>query len=304
MAPYLSSIDRSNPNDVWLERFLAAYRGSNKEIYKLLMEAADDAERRLLELYGKDNIGAKVERAQINGTRKIIAEVLQELFRGRILPALRVGRQTSAVASVKAMNIWDDRILRGITDSPSQMKVLKKSLEETARRGIEVVVKREINGTIPLSRQVYKTEMLAKGQVNRAVNSGITRGNSAAKIAAEVKSMIQPNVRGGVAYAANRLARTEINNAFHAQSKASMKDRPWVSQVKWNLSKSHKPSGCLCEVYANVGNYNAQAIPNKPHPQCFCYVTPDVPSTEFILSQFENGFYDQWLGEQGIGRAA
>lgn len=298
------SIDRGNPRDVWLERFLSVYRESNREIYQLLVEASEDAEKRLIELYGKDNIGAKIERAQINGTRNVIAEVLKELFRGRILPALKSGRQNAAVASVRAANVWDDQILRLVTDSPSQRKILKKSLEETARKGIEVVVSREINGSLRLSRQVYKTEALARGQVNRAVNSGIARGNSAATIAKEVRSMIEPNVRGGVAYAANRLTRTEINNAYHAQSISTMKDRPWISQVEWRLSKSHKSTGCQCEMYAGIGTFSAFGIPMKPHPQCFCYTTPVVPSTEFILQQFDSGIYDQWLEEHEVSRAA
>ena len=281
-----------------------AYQFANRDIYKILVEASEDAEARILALSGRHGIGATVERSQLRAVRQVIAEVLKEVFRGKVLTSISNARADAAEQAVKATNVWDDRILRLVTDDASQRKVLKRSLEQTARRGIENTVLREIQGTIPLSRQVYKTEALAKGLIDRRVASGIASGQSAKKLADDVKSMIKPSVSGGVSYAANRLARSEINNAFHAQSIASMSDRPWISQSKWNLSGSHAPSGCACERYARIGVFAIGEIPKKPHPQCFCYITPEIPDTEFIIQQFESGMYDQWLGDNGARRAA
>lgn len=293
-----------DPKKVWLNRFLMSYQVANRDIYKILVEASEDAEARILDLVGKDGIGATVERAQLASVRQVIAEILKDLFRGKITTSISNARVDAAEQAVKAANVWDDRIIRLVVEDVSQRKVLKRSLEETARRNIENTVLREIQGTIPLSRQVYRTEALAKDLINRKVASGISSGQSARKMAAEVKSMIRPSVSGGVSYAANRLARSEINNAFHAQSIASMSDRPWVYKAKWNLSGSHNPSGCLCEQYARTEEFPVSNIPKKPHPQCFCFITPVVPSTEYILQQLDNGFYDQWLEGNGAARAA
>lgn len=299
-----SQLSLSDPKKVWLNRFLKVYNGANRDLYKILVEASEDAEKMILEIAGKSGIGATVERKQLTAIRSVIAEVLKELFRGKVSSTISEARMDAAESAVQAANVWDNRILRLVTEDLNQAKVLKKSLEQTARRNIENTVMREINGTMPLSKQVYRTEALAKDLINRRIASGVASGSSADKIARTVKDLIKPSVSGGVSYAANRLARTEINNAFHAQSVQSMKDRPWVSQAKWNLSKSHKPSGCMCERYAKVGEYPVNAVPNKPHPQCFCFITSVVPDTEFIIQQFESGMYDQWLSSNGQSGAA
>jgi len=83
-----------------------------------------------------------------------------------------------------------------------------------------------------------------------------------------------------VGYAAKRLARTEINNAFHAQAIADVQEKPWVEHVTWHLSKMHKPiPGDLCETYDGQ-QFSTDLVPLKPHPQC---VTGDT------LVQFPKG---------------
>lgn len=94
---------------------------------------------------------------------------------------------------------------------------------------------------------------------------------------------------------AKRLARTEMNNAFHAQAIEDMEDRPWIDFVRWHLSGSHKPSGDECEANARHGLFPADAVPPKPHPNCFCFITPEVPDRNTFLLELQMGRYDEWI---------
>jgi hypothetical protein len=82
-----------------------------------------------------------------------------------------------------------------------------------------------------------------------------------------------------------RLARTELNNAFHLSQIYSFYDRPYILGVKWNLSESH-PRPDECNEYAQgdhvgmgSGVFRVQDTPAKPHPNCFCYLTPVIDKT-------------------------
>lgn len=299
----LSELD---PKKVWLNRLLKVDRKYNAQITQALKESSEDIQERILSLNGKSNISSTVRRAQLVGASGVITEVLKELFRNSIGTIILEGRSESAVEVVKAANIWDDEILRQIIEDPSKRKVFKSSLEATAKRNIGATIAKVTGESIPLSRRLYRSEAIARGQISRVINSSLVAGDSADDLAAKAKKFVSPNVPGGANYVARRLARTEINNAFHSQSIQTLQDRPWVSQVNWRLSGSHVPDpGDKCERYANVGTYPASGVPRKPHPQCLCYITPITPSIEFIMSQFDNGVYDQWLSEQtGLARAA
>lgn len=90
-----------------------------------------------------------------------------------------------------------------------------------------------------------------------------------------------------------RLSRTEINNAFHEQQKRAG-DKPWVEGVKWNLSGSH-PRPDTCNDYANQSNglgrgvFKTGDVPDKPHPQCLCYLTYETLSPEAFLDALGTG---------------
>lgn len=106
--------------------------------------------------------------------------------------------------------------------------------------------------------------------------------------------MIDPGTPGGVSYAAKRLARTELNNAFHTTQRESAEVNPWVLGVKWNLSRSH-PVEDICDVLARGhsrgkprGVYLPGELPNKAHPQCLCYTTNEMmEEDDFINSVLE-----------------
>lgn len=166
-----------------------------------------------------------------------------------------------------------------------------------AREVVHTYFSRTVNN-IPLSSQVYKTNSLGQGWVDRAVNRVILQGGSWRDIAKAVAPMIDPNTPGGVSYAAKRLGRTELNNAFHTTQTRMGEENPWVEGQKWNLSRQH-PKTDDCDVMAKdvhvkgwaAGVYLASDVPRKPHPQCMCFITPETVSEDEFFDRLLKGDY-------------
>jgi hypothetical protein len=100
-----------------------------------------------------------------------------------------------------------------------------------------------------------------------------------------------------VSYAANRLARTEINNAYHAASWDRYNKSVIVDEVEWLLSSSH-PEDDICNDYATQSPFKKNAVPAKPHPNCYCYIVPSLPTEEQFLERLFAGEYgdEPWEG--------
>jgi hypothetical protein len=172
-----------------------------------------------------------------------------------------------------------------------------RSARSSAAQTTEVVQARLKISQIPLSDRVYQSQQLVTGQVDDIINSALSRGASARDLATDVRRFIRPDVRGGVRYAALRLGRTELNNAFHAAQVDTAIKTPWTTSVRWNLSGSH-PRPDQCNEYAEnagTGLWKPEEVPAKPHPNCLCYTTPETPSREEFVRQFTAGEYDSFV---------
>lgn len=144
-----------------------------------------------------------------------------------------------------------------------------------------------------LSSRVWKQESLHSGKVEDLIRQGLISGLSAKELARDVYEHVSPSTPGGASYAAMRLARTEINNAFHERQLEGA-NRPGVTAVKWNLSGSHKVPD-KCNVYAahgGNGHWPKDEVPEKPHPQCFCFLTYVMMEAGKFADAFERGDFD------------
>jgi hypothetical protein len=144
---------------------------------------------------------------------------------------------------------WEEPYYVASGLSRSERSKLRASTTAMSDRNVELMLRRFNTEQIPLSQQVYRTEKLASGWVDKVVNLGLGRGLTAREIAKEVKGSIRPDVQGGVAYAAMRLGRTEVNNSFHTAAIVSSADKPWVEGMHWHLSGSH-PKKDICNLLA------------------------------------------------------
>jgi hypothetical protein len=279
----------------WLGRYLAVERGFDDELYKVLTQSAKDVDKALVKLTDKTNISSRIRGTQLSLVHNEMRRQMRDLF-GPVSNLIRDHRKTAAKAAVEAGLYDQSRFLSMAFPNPADRAYYEESLKQTAQRNIESVMTRVLESHKPLSKNVYKTEALSKGMVDRAINAGLARGDSADDIAKSVRNLIDPKVPGGVSYAAKRLGRTEINNAYHAQSIHDAQEAPWTTEVRWNLSKVHKDDpGDACEEYADMGTFQVGHVPEKPHPNCRCYVTPELPDHEQFQQRLVAGQYDQYL---------
>lgn len=283
------------PDRRWLLEYVKLQADSDKRVAATLKDALDEADKALEAIDGKPGIGATVRRGQILNLRARLLKILATLFKG-VKEEIQYEREEASALAANLMFQDESAVWRIIESRDREREILRKNLEYQARRNIEARINAVVQPQLhTLSQRVYKSEALAKGQVTKMINQHLALGSSAADLAKDVRRFINPNVPGGVSYRAKMLARTEIINAFHAQSVSDMQNRPWIQQAQWNLSKSHNEQGCVCEKYAEQRLFHVDAIPLRPHPGCLCTVTPDIPNRETALKEFMTGQYAPWL---------
>lgn len=264
-----------------------------------LLEATRRIEDELSTLGAFDNIGAVVRSVQLMTAMTAISGTLADLWNalGDIIKAGQEDARTEALAMSFS---WDDLLFRmGLT--AKQRAAMKSSLLASSQFNVEAMLTRIYETRIPLAQQVYKTGALASGWVETRIDTALARGATVAELAKEVRDFVNPATRGGATYAARRLARTEINNAYHAVIIGHNADKPWNDGIKWNLSGSH-PVVDRCDDYARrdhsglgKGVYPPDDVPRKPHPQCLCYVYPVTVSPDLFLMRLKLGTYDEYL---------
>jgi hypothetical protein len=213
---------------------------------------------------------------------------------------IAAGQQDAATEALRMSFDWDAVLLRlGLT--AKQRGAMKTSLTEAGRFNVEAMLARIYKTRLPLAQQVYKTGALAEGWVESRIDRALARGSTVAELAKEVRDFVNPRTPGGATYAARRLARTEINAAYHAVTIVHAEDKPWVYGMHWRLSGSH-PTPDICDAYArndhsNLGKgvFPQGEVPPKPHPQCLCTVYPAlIPEAQF-LDQLQNGMYADYI---------
>lgn len=281
-----------------LARVLEAVAISDAEMSVILRDASREAER-IVDSYG-DTFSSRIRRAQLD-----LARVQREMW-ATVERQTKVGIGDGVDAAAASSSYLDELMFNQVGGSTTWWR---NSMLQTARTGIDSLISRAENG-ITLSDRVYKNAALSSGQLNRAINAMVVNGASAREIATRVRGFIDPNTPGGASYAAQRLGRTELNNAFHTTAVRLDAEKPWVLAQKWNLSRSH-PKADVCDEYAKEehglgkpGVYPKNSVPRKPHPQCFCFLTPVTPSDEEFINSFHNGAYDSYIDGKGCASVA
>lgn len=268
------------------------------ELNQMLQDGANEIERLLPKLIEKADTGSTLKAAQLAIVRRELHVVLSALW-GDMGRSVRQGVEAAVVRAAEGAQdvLWQYLDKHGVA-----LPGFKLATVAQAKQGIAAILAKAKNG-IPLARSVYKAQALSTGQVDRKVSQGLLLGHNAKTIAKSVKTMINPNVAGGVSYAAHRLARTEINHAYQTAQAERYEDEPWTHGMKWNLSKSH-PSPDICNVLAEQnlhqlgkGVYPVGQRPDS-HPNCLCYQTPEQEDEEDFINNFVAGKYNAYLDEK------
>lgn len=280
-----SPIPFTGPGPNPLTLYLRGEQVAVNQIVDALRDAAADAQRRIIKLEAKSGIGSIVRRAQLALIRRELRAAQTELWRS-------VGKHIRGAAPHVADAASEaERVLQALlyqTAGRRQPGSLVEAQKAYARRTVTNFLSRGQNG-IGLSQRVYRTQQLANGFVDREVNRVILQGGSWQELSRRVRPMISPDTRGGVSYAAKRLARTELNNAFHTTQRNLAEANPFAVGSHWHLSRSH-PKEDRCDLLARghsrgkgAGIYVSSELPNKPHPQCLCYTTTEMMEEEDFL---------------------
>lgn len=248
----------------------------------LMLDMVDDVSDQLSDLRGKDRISDQVSAMQARGARRTLRAASRYIVEGSE-KAIQQGYRDAAMAASELVSAEEATLLSLVLPS-SSLSDLAHAEAFRAAGAVETAMARMNSSKIPLSEQVYRTGLIARGQVDKYVNQALARGLSWGDFAKGARDLVSPSTPGGVAYAAKRLARTEINNAFHAATA----DRYANSGVKgltvdWNLSESH-PTRDLCNEYEDEGPYDPEQIPKKPHPQCLCFITANLPDEDDFIN--------------------
>ena len=270
-----------------------------RELLFLLRRTSSDIDRDLREWSRKEGPGAMVRRAQLREAQRAINQRLASLWK-LVGANVRAQRAASAAAASNAVFEYEAVLLRTKLTA-AEREILKQSLAAQAQRNIENAISRMQLSRIPLSERVWNSRVLVSGQLDRIINEAIARGLNAREIAKAVSRFVNPNTQGGVRYAAERLGRTELNNAFHATQVQRGRDSPFVLAQKWELSGSH-PRPDECNTYADdnhegmgAGVFSPDNVPGKPHPNCLCYMVPVTPENADFIKLYNAGYYDTWL---------
>lgn len=274
------------PLDAYLRRQVVMDVAMRK-VLRAAIKSLDDEIKRLSE---SRKIGNQVRVSQLRLTREMMA-----VWRD-VGDVIERGITGSAEELAKVSQAFDKDLMKklGAKMDPD----FARSLLAQAEAGLDSYLSRS-HHYFTLSERVYRNGRRSVAAVDGIINQALLSGRSATEIARLVRSYINPRTPGGLSYAAMRLGRTELNNAFHETSIRMATDDPFVARMKWNLSGSH-PKPDICNEYASKvnksgwgpGEYSVGEVPRKPHPQCLCFTTTVSISEEAFLRNLNAGKYD------------
>jgi hypothetical protein len=275
-----------------LEPYLRVQRQYDRELARILERTAKAIRARINRLPA--GIGGDVRRAQLTLVLHEITRIQREMWTD-VLRTTQRGRKAGMQAAEDALETLLGPVYASLPEPVAD--AIRDGLRATAMSGIVSDTAR-----IPreLSTRVYHHAALAGKWVQDTIREGLISGLSAKELAKAVYRYVSPTTPGGASYAAMRLARTEINNAFHERQIAGG-HRPGVTGVVWNLSGSHKVPD-QCNVYAGQdkhdmggGVFPPGRVPDRPHPQCFCFLTYNTMSPTRFAKALSDGDFDSEL---------
>lgn len=279
----------------WWSRYNSVQTKYDTKIRTALSQSAQDASDQISALASNPTFSAGVKTAQLRLALTEIKKANNDLFK-KLTPIITDGQKDAAGAAADGLSATDLDYLRAAFSSTGDAQSFIKSARTSALLGVNNAISRITKTDLPLSGRVYRSQALANRWVQNVVNSVLLRGGTAADVAKQVRSSILPSTPGGVSYAAMRLGRTELNNAFHATAITMAEDRPWVTGMRWYLSATHVPSipPEACDKLAGQ-IFTVDATPPKPHPQCRCFVAPEVESASAFQTHLTAGYYRDWM---------
>lgn len=285
-----------------LTEYLRVQRSTELAILAMLRHAERSVgpELTMIEGMGDLSVSQRIKRLQLAHS---LAAIHQTIDHHYAMVGGEIRGRRSQVAEVAGRSMADAaKIFKTAGLSDREVRTAQASMIRSAQTGVEAAMARAQGSSyVPLSRRVYKTAALSRGQVSRMINDHLAHGSSASELARDVRRFVRPDARGGMRYASTRLARTELNNAFHAVQRDQAIKSPFIERLLWQLSGSH-PRPDECNDYEGR-EFAPGDLPARPHPNCFCYTTPVTASRDQFIENYRAGKYDEYLGDLGVEAA-
>ncbi len=307
LAKYRKGIrGRVVPGEAPIKSYARVALDTDRELLRLLAEAARDAAKATEALASTGKFGDLTRSKQQKILEAELHRQMRVLWEGTGHLTI-FGEKATARAAMDAEDFLQSKLWNKAGKESADHR---RAIRRAAESGVDSYISRQEN-ILPLSRRVYKNDLLGRNRVSLAINKGLLRGLNAQELAKEVSGLIRPGVKGGVSYSAQRLARTEMNNAFHFNTIRYTREQPWVTGYKWNLSSSH-PKLDECNTFSQHnegkgrGVFKKGNVPGKPHPNCLCYITTVQDSASEFERKMRTGAYDRYLRsvDQGYGDPA
>lgn len=277
----------AQPSPVPFQPYRRAQADAERDMASILEATAKAIQKRIRSL--PLGIGGEVRKAQLTATLSAVKRMQHSMWTGGVNPRVKQGVDDAEKAAESSIEAMTRVAYASLPDAAAE--ALVRGLRASAESGLKSDAARRKR---ELSTRVYHQAALHEGKVEDLIRQGIISNLSAKELADSVYKHVSPTTPGGSSYAAMRLARTEINNAFHERQIAGA-TRPGVTAVKWNLSGSHRVPD-LCNVYAShdkgSGQWPIDEVPEKPHPQCFCYLTYITASPDEFQKRLAAGSFD------------
>ena len=201
---------------------------------------------------------------------------------------------TIETATGETVSLWE-----GATAEAMAVRGLRlnRSFSQIPIAAMQEIFLRIGSDGLTLSNRVWNLGQQSLRQINRIIVRAISTGESAASTARTLRNFSKSplsladrkdlrRLRGtmrrlgsSLRFRSERLARTEIANAYHEATRRSAASSPIIKGLKWNLSAAH-PEQDICDSLASANDYGLgagvyppSALPFLPHPHDLCFVT-------------------------------
>ena len=199
----------TSPNP--LQDYLRVQQKMDVRMRTILIQAAITTARKILLLSKKNGVGARTREAQLGLFLEYLKNEQTELWVHTIYPLIVKTMKEAAGSADNAADYIDEVLRTAVGDH--QAEFLLEGIRVQAR--IAASFDLDSRARV-LSGRVWKNVDQNIARIQRVVQKHLVTGSvNARELAADVRRFIDPNTKGGASYAAMRLARTEINGAFH-----------------------------------------------------------------------------------------
>ena len=144
----------------WLNQFFNASERYDRIIKLILLQGAEDARNKLIDLDFKQDFSSKVRAAQVRLAMNEIRIVHAQIF-GDMIPVIRDGHRDAAAIASEGLSTIDKEYLNAIFISKANAKDFVESQKRMAQAGVASAISRVTKSDKPLSARVYRSRSLA-----------------------------------------------------------------------------------------------------------------------------------------------